>query len=143
MKLLYFLLLVIAYTPLQASESHSGIKISIPDEYCLLDANEPSDNRVLTTFDRQAKGKHRRLAFMVNCDQLISWRKGDILTLDDFGYILLPEEYVDQNENKALDEFLNDMVDEIGHGRKNIIRHRGDGYQVAKRHQRGAGKRRS
>ena len=128
MKLLCVLVLLVAHTPLQASESLSGIKISIPDGYCLLDANEPSDNRVLTTFDKQAKGKHRRLAFMMNCEQLVAWRKGDILTFDDFGYILIPEESVDQISDEPLDEFLNDMVDEIGHGRKNIIRHRGDGY---------------
>ena len=104
------------------------IKITIPDGYCLLDVNEPSDNRVLTTFDEQAKGKHRRLAFMVNCNQLTAWRIGDLVTFDDFGYILLPEESINQTADKDLDDFLNDMVDEIGHGRKNIIRHRGDGY---------------
>ena len=65
---------------------------------------------------------------MVSCNQLMAWRIGNLLTFDDFGYILLPEESINQTADKDLDDFLNDMVDEIGHGRKNIIRHRGDGY---------------
>ena len=40
----------------------------------------------------------------------------------------LPEESVDQQSDEALDVFLNGMVSEIGHGRKNIISHRGKGY---------------
>ena len=109
-------------------EDETRIKITIPDGYCLLDVNKPSDNRMLTEFDSQAKGKHRRLAFMVNCEQLSDWRNGDLLTFSDFGYILLPEESVDQESDEALDVFLNDMVSEIGYNRKNIISHRGKGY---------------
>ena len=109
-------------------DGKTRIKITVPDGFCLLDVNHPSDNRVLTTFDRQAKGKHRRLAFMVNCEQLKQWRHGDLLTFSDFGYILLPEESVDQESDEALDVFLNGMVSEIGYNRKNIIRHRGNGY---------------
>jgi hypothetical protein len=52
------------------------ISIVIPDGYCALSFSQPDDNRVLSTFDRQAKGKHRRLAFMVNCEQLNEWRYG-------------------------------------------------------------------
>jgi hypothetical protein len=107
------------------------ISIVIPDGYCDLDYSRPSDIRVLTTFDGQAKGKHRRLAFMVNCEQLHDWRNGDLLTFSDFGYILLPEESVDQESATALDVFLNGMVGEIGHNRKNIISHRGKGYLEA------------
>jgi hypothetical protein len=138
-RVLNIVLVFIAFTltPALASASQlsfvigkdkTRIKITIPDRYCLLDVNEPSDNRVLTTFDEQAKGKHRRLAFMANCEQLTAWRNGDLLTFDDFGYILLPEESINQTADQDLDDFLNDMVDEIGQGRKNIIRHRGDGY---------------
>ncbi len=137
MILRFILLLFLAlYTPLQADESLSfvigsdktRIKIVIPDRYCLLDVNRPSDSRVLTTFDLQAKGKHKRLAFMVNCEQLEAWRNGDLLTFDDFGYVLLPEEHIDKDSDEVLDEFLNEMIDEIGHNRSNVIRHRGDGY---------------
>jgi hypothetical protein len=106
----------------------AAVNILIPKGYCALNKSNSSDNRVLTTFDKQARGKHRRLAFMVNCEQLTAWRNGDLLTFDDFGYILLPEEAVNQNSDENLDIFLNDMVDEIGYGRTNIIRHRGDGY---------------
>ena len=109
-------------------DGKTRIKITVPDGFCLLDVNHPSDNRVLTTFDRQAKGKHRRLAFMVNCEQLNQWRHGDLLTFSDFGYILLPEESVDQESDEALDVFLNGMVSEIGYNRKSIISHRGQGY---------------
>ena len=109
-------------------DDKTRIQITIPDEYCLLDVYNPSDKRVLTKFDEQAKGKHRRLAFMVNCNQLSAWREGDLLTFDNFGYILLPEESVNLVSDDPLDQFLNDMVDEIDHGRKNIIRHRGGGY---------------
>ena len=109
-------------------DDKTRIKITVPDGYCLLDVNNPSDNRVLTTFDSQAKGKHRRLAFMVNCEQLTDWRNGDLLTFSDFGYILLPEESVDKKSDEALDVFLNGMVSEIGYNRKNIISHRGKGY---------------
>ena len=136
MKLCYILLLFTIFIPVQAAESLSfvigndqtRIKIVIPDQYCLLDVNRPSDSRVLTTFDLQAKGKHKRLAFMVNCEQLIAWRKGDLLTFSDFGYVLLPEEHVDMVSDEVLGEFLNGMIEEIGHGRSNTIRHRGDGY---------------
>ncbi len=137
MKLRLMIYLVILFLPIHAIANPIGfvigkdktkINITIPEGYCLLNKSEPSDNRVLTTFDIQAKGKHRRLAFIVNCEQLKAWRKGDLLTIDDFGYVLLPEEYVDQISSRALDQFLNDMVDEIGHGRKNIIRHRGNGF---------------
>jgi len=104
------------------------ISIVIPDGYCSLDYSQPSDNRVLTKFDGQAKGKHRRLDFMVNCEQLREWRNGDLLTFSDFGYILIPEESVDEESDEALDIFLNGMVSEIGYKRKNIISHRGQGY---------------
>ena len=65
---------------------------------------------------------------MVNCEQLTDWRDGDLLTFNDFGYILLPEESVDRESDEALDVFLNGMVSEIGYNRKNIISHRGKGY---------------
>jgi hypothetical protein len=113
---------------IQIGKDATKINIAIPDGYCLLDKSEPSDNRLLTTFDLQAKGKHRRLAFMVNCKQLRAWRNSNLLTLDDFGYVLLDARYVDKSIDKPIDEFLNDMVDEIGHGRKNVIRHRGNGF---------------
>ena len=104
------------------------VSIVIPDGYCSLDYSQPGDNRVLTSFDRLAKGKHRRLAFMVNCEQLNEWRYGDLLTFSDFGYILVPEEFVDEVSDEALDIFLNDMISEIGYNRENIISHRGKGY---------------
>ena len=136
MKLRYILLFFAIYTPLQAAESLSfvigndetRIKIVIPDQYCLLDINRPSDSRVLTTFDLQAKGKHKRLVFMVNCKQLTEWRNGDLITFDDFGYVLMPDEHIDRISDKLVDEFLNGMIEEIGHDRSNTIRHRGDGY---------------
>ncbi len=109
-------------------EDKARIKIPIPDGYCLLDVNKPSDNRVITTFDLQAKGKHKRLAFMVNCQQLTEWRAGDLLTFNDFGYVLLPVEHIGTVSDEPLDVFLNGMGDEIGHNRSNIIRHRGNGY---------------
>ena len=79
------------------------VSIVIPDGYCSLDYSHSSDNRVLTKFDNQAKGKHRRLDFMVNCEQLREWRNGDLLTFSDFGYILIPEESVDEESDEALD----------------------------------------
>jgi len=65
---------------------------------------------------------------MVNCLQIAEWRNGDLLTFNDFGYVLLPEESVDQESDEALDVFLDGMVSEIGYNRKNIISHRGEGY---------------
>ena len=65
---------------------------------------------------------------MVNCEQLREWRNGDLLTFSDFGYILIPEESIDEESGEALDIFLNGMVSEIGYNRKNIISHRGQGY---------------
>lgn len=104
----------IFFTPILAIANPIGFEIGetrvsifIPNGYCLLDKSEPSDSRVLTTFDIQAKGKHRRLGFMVNCEQLTAWRNGELLTFDDFGYILLPEEYVSRNSDEDLDKFLN------------------------------------
>ena len=106
--------LLLASTPAAASpevfvigKHNTKLAIVIPDGYCLLDVNNPSDNRVLTEFDGQSEGKHRRLAFMVSCEQLHDWRNGDLLTFSDFGYVLLPEESVDQESDEALDVFLN------------------------------------
>ena len=133
LKIIFAVALLLASTLAAASPDAfviGKVKVSIviPDGYCSLDYSQPSDNRVLTKFDGQAKGKHRRLDFMVNCEQLREWRNGDLLTFSDFGYILIPEESVDEESDEALDIFLNGMVSEIGYKRKNIISHRGQGY---------------
>jgi hypothetical protein len=84
-------------------------QIELPDGYCLMTEFEPSDARLIGILRAANQGASTVRLTFANCAQLVRWRKGELQTLDDYGYVATPDKFENTPVNMALPAFV-DLV---------------------------------
>jgi len=62
------------------------VNFHVPAGDCLLDANDPSDAKVLLSLKAALRGVGNSVIVFADCRELDYWRRGLQKTLDDYGY---------------------------------------------------------
>jgi len=62
------------------------VNFHVPAGDCLLDANDPSDAKVLLSIKAALRGVGNSVIVFADCRELDDWRRGLQKTLDDYGY---------------------------------------------------------
>lgn len=84
-----------------------ALDIEAPPSYCLLDPGIPAEAELLGNVEDANAGRNRVLVVFVNCEELASWRRGEVASLQRYGNVLTPIEqtvYPDMARGMFLDE---------------------------------------
>jgi hypothetical protein len=84
-----------------------ALDIEAPPSYCLLDPGIPAEAELFGFMEDTNAGRNRVLVVFVDCDELESWRRGEVTALQHYGNVLTPVEqtvYPDMARNMFLDE---------------------------------------
>ncbi len=69
-----------------------ALDIEAPPSYCLLDPNIPAEAELFGHVEAANAGRNRVLVVFVNCEELASWRRGEVASLQNYGNVLTPVE---------------------------------------------------
>ena len=84
-----------------------ALDIEAPQSYCVLDPGIPAEAELFGFIEDANAGRNRVLVVFVDCDELESWRRGEMATLQRYGNVLTPIEqtiYPDMARGVFLDE---------------------------------------
>ena len=84
-----------------------ALDIEAPPSYCLLDPDIPAEAELFGFMEDTNAGRNRVLVVFVDCDELASWRRGEVTSLQRYGNVLTPIEqavYPDMARGMFLDE---------------------------------------
>ncbi|NNE83811.1 MAG: hypothetical protein HKN28_07555 [Alphaproteobacteria bacterium] len=80
--------------------------VELPDGYCVMTEFEPSDARLIGFLRVANQGTNTVRLTFANCSQLVRWRKGELQTLDDYGYVSTPDQFETTPVNMELPAFI-------------------------------------
>lgn len=113
-SLLAAFLLLLLTLPTVASSTKiqiGSVELEVPilNGYCAMDNNVPIDRRVINALKGGNAGVNEVPLNFADCDQLDSWRNGELKKLKDYGYITTPTELIDEMLDMTLPSFKAEM----------------------------------
>jgi len=83
--------------------------LALPAGFCKLDKSNPNDSRLIGMIRKMNRGRGTLYLSVANCVQLKAWRAGQMKTLDDYGFIMVPRRAIRKKIRTSRAAFVKTM----------------------------------